>query len=138
MACVAKGLSRQDAHEEIRSSPPLKCFQPNLEQKRKEKKEKKKKKKKKKLTEKTPITGVLSHQASDNVKKQGKSNDLIDRIRRAAFFEPILPDLDNLLDPSTFIGRAPQQVDKFVSTEVAEALKPYRSQLVKDVAELHV
>jgi adenylosuccinate lyase len=82
--------------------------------------------------------GVLSHQASDNVKKQGKSNDLIDRIRRTAFFEPIIAELDSLLEPSTFIGRAPQQVEKFVATEVAAALELYRKSLVSDVAELHV
>ncbi|BDD59250.1 adenylosuccinase ade13 [Monascus purpureus] len=100
MACVKKGLSRQDAHEEIR---------------------------------------VLSHQAADSVKKQGKSNDLIERIRRTAFFAPILGELDALLDPSTFVGRAPQQVEKFTSTEVKNALKPYEKHLLTAVAaDLHV
>jgi adenylosuccinate lyase len=59
MACVHGGLSRQDAHEEIR---------------------------------------VLSHQASAVVKQEGKQNDLIERIRRTKFFEPILPQLNTLLD----------------------------------------
>ena len=59
MACVHRGLSRQDAHEEIR---------------------------------------VLSHQASAVVKQEGKQNDLIERIKKAKFFEPILPQLDTLLD----------------------------------------
>ncbi|CAG8022803.1 unnamed protein product [Penicillium salamii] len=100
MACVAKGLSRQDAHEEIR---------------------------------------VLSHQAADNVKKQGKDNDLIERIRRTAFFEPIIAQLDTLLDASTFVGRAPQQVEKFTSTEVAAAIKPYASTIAKgETSALHV
>ncbi|KAJ5702954.1 Adenylosuccinate lyase Ade13 [Penicillium malachiteum] len=90
MACVKKGLSRQDAHEEIR---------------------------------------VLSHQAADNVKKLGKDNDLLERIRRTPFFAPILPELDSLLDARTFVGRAPQQVEKFTTTEVAAALKPYASQI---------
>lgn len=75
-------------------------------------------------------TGVLSHQAADNVKKQGKDNDLLERIRRTAFFAPILDELDALLDPSTFVGRAPQQVEKFTSTEVKQVLKPYESHLV--------
>jgi len=82
---------------------------------------------------------VLSHQASDNVKKQGKDNDLLERIRRTAFFNPILPDLDNLLDAHTFIGRAPQQVEKFTTTEVAAALKPYASYIAKaETSNLHV
>ncbi|KAJ6155382.1 adenylosuccinase ade13 [Penicillium chermesinum] len=92
MACVKKGLSRQDAHEEIR---------------------------------------VLSHQAADNVKKHGKNNDLLERIRRTEFFSPILPELDNLLDARTFVGRAPQQVEKFTKTEVAKALEPYASHIAK-------
>ncbi|KAJ5172737.1 hypothetical protein N7492_005330 [Penicillium capsulatum] len=85
------------------------------------------------------LAGVLSHQASDNVKKQGKDNDLLDRIRRTAFFNPILPDLDNLLDAQTFIGRAPQQVEKFTTTEVAAALKPYASHIARaETSNLHV
>lgn len=100
MACVKKGLSRQDAHEEIR---------------------------------------VLSHQAADNVKKQGKDNDLLERIRRTAFFNPIIPELEQLLDARTFVGRAPQQVEKFTSTEVAAALKPYASHVSKaETSALHV
>jgi adenylosuccinate lyase len=126
MACVAKGLSRQDAHEEIRPSPHPSAFSPFP----------------------NPLSftnisfllnpGVLSHQASDNVKKQGKSNDLIERIRRTEFFAPIIAELDGLLDPSTFIGRAPQQVEKFVATEVEAALQPYKKSLVNEVAELYV
>ncbi|KAL3474385.1 Cullin repeat-like-containing domain protein [Aspergillus californicus] len=100
MACVSKGLSRQDAHEEIR---------------------------------------VLSHQAADNVKKHGKDNDLLDRIRRTEFFAPILGQLDSLLDARTFVGRAPQQVEKFTSTEVKKALQPYEAQLANaETSALHV
>lgn len=84
-----------------------------------------------KLTNLLSLLGVLSHQAADNVKKHGKDNDLLDRIRRTAFFNPILPELDNLLDASTFVGRAPQQVEKFTATEVAAALKPYASHIAK-------
>lgn len=83
--------------------------------------------------------GVLSHQAADNVKKQGKDNDLLDRIRRTAFFNPIIPELESLLDARTFVGRAPQQVEKFTTTEVAAALKPYASNIAKgETSALHV
>ena len=62
------------------------------------------------------------------MKQEGKSNDLIERIRQSGFFEPIHADLDGLLDPSTFTGRAAQQVDRFTQPngEVDLALKPYR------------
>ena len=81
---------------------------------------------------------VLSHQAADVVKKQGKPNDLIERIKGDPFFEAIVGELDELLDASTFIGRAPQQVDKFLSTEVKEALGPYEAKIGQGAAELNV
>jgi adenylosuccinate lyase len=57
---------------------------------------------------------VLSHQAGKVVKEEGGDNDLIERIKKDPFFEPIHYKLDQLLDPQTFIGRAPQQVDHFI------------------------
>ena len=48
--------------------------------------------------------------AGDVVKSEGGNNDLIDRIRAEPYFSPILAELDSLLDPSTFVGRAPEQV----------------------------
>lgn len=92
MELVAKGGSRQEAHEEIR---------------------------------------VLSHEAGRNVKVEGGVNDLIERIERTPFFDPIKPDLPRLLDPSTFIGRCPEQVVKFLDVEVAPALEKYKSDIEK-------
>lgn len=48
---------------------------------------------------------VLSHQAAARVKQDGKDNDLIERIRRTEFFKPIWAELDQLMDPKTFIGK---------------------------------
>lgn len=69
---------------------------------------------------------VLSQEAARVVKQEGKDNDLIDRIRRDPFFEPIHMELEQLTDATTFIGRAPQQVEKLVEVEVKAALGPYR------------
>lgn len=71
---------------------------------------------------------VLSHQASAAVKMEGKPNDLIDRIRVTKFFEPIWEELDTLLDAKTFVGRAPQQVEKYCGPngDVEKALERYR------------
>lgn len=44
----------------------------------------------------------------------GEDNDLIDRIKKCAYFAPIHNQLDSILDPSTFVGRAPQQVILFL------------------------
>lgn len=82
---------------------------------------------------------VLSHQAGAVVKEEGGENDLIDRVRKDSYFEPIWSQLDDLLDPRTFVGRAPEQVDKFVSEWVKPALKPYEKDLANvKAAELSV
>lgn len=65
---------------------------------------------------------VLSHEAAHQVKQLGEDNDLIERVRKDAYFDPIKDELDALLDPRSFIGRAPQQVDKFLNDWVAPAL----------------
>ena len=48
--------------------------------------------------------------------------DLIARVRADPYFNPIVAQLDALLDPATFIGRAPQQVDRFLADWVRPAL----------------
>ncbi len=68
---------------------------------------------------------VLSREAAAEVKVHGRDNDLIARIRADRFFAPIVGDLDRLLDPASFIGRAPEQVDRFLAAEVRPALALY-------------
>lgn len=73
------------------------------------------------------------------VKQQGRPNDLIDRIRKTSYFEPVLPELETLLDPTTFIGRCPEIVEKLVREKVKAALQPYAEALKNaKVAELSV
>lgn len=82
---------------------------------------------------------VLSHQAGAVVKEQGGENDLIDRVKADPYFAPIIDQLPQLLDPKTFIGRAPEQVDEFVAEWVNPAIEKYQDQ-IKNVkaAELSV
>jgi adenylosuccinate lyase len=75
---------------------------------------------------------VLSHEAAAEVKQHGRDNDLIERVKRTAFFAPIHNKLASLLDPSTFIGRAPEQVDRFLAEEVRPLLAPYADRLTGD------
>ncbi|EDK45028.1 adenylosuccinase ade13 [Lodderomyces elongisporus] len=81
---------------------------------------------------------VLSHQASAVVKQEGGDNDLIERIKKTEYFKPIWDQLDELLDPKTFVGRAPQQTEKFVKNDVAEALKPFQKYITKENVALKV
>ncbi len=53
---------------------------------------------------------MLSQEAAAQVKQHGKENDLVERIKKEAYFAPIHDKLSELLDPATFTGRAPQQV----------------------------
>lgn len=81
---------------------------------------------------------VLSHQASAVVKQEGGDNDLIDRVKKTEYFKPIWGELDSLLDPSTFVGRAPQQTEKFVKNDVAQAIKTYKDVISTEAVSLTV
>ncbi|CAX40145.1 adenylosuccinate lyase, putative [Candida dubliniensis CD36] len=81
---------------------------------------------------------VLSHQASAVVKQEGGDNDLIERIKSTEYFKPIWNELDTLLDPKTFVGRAPEQTEKFVKNDVANALKPFEKYITTENVALKV
>nr|XP_014342879.1 PREDICTED: adenylosuccinate lyase [Latimeria chalumnae] len=72
---------------------------------------------------------VLSQQAAAVVKQEGGDNDLIDRVRADPYFGPVHSQLDILLDPKSFIGRAPQQVARFLKEEVRPLLTPFQSKM---------
>ena len=80
---------------------------------------------------------VLSQQAGNVVKQEGGDNDLVQRISTCDYFKPIHDQIQSLLDPSTFIGRAPQQVDEFLLEEVNPVLAMY-PELANNVVELKV
>ncbi|EEQ37024.1 putative adenylosuccinate lyase [Clavispora lusitaniae] len=81
---------------------------------------------------------VLSHQASAVVKQEGGDNDLIERVKKTEYFKPIWGELDALLDPSTFVGRAPQQTEKFIKKDVAQALEPFQHMIHSEDVSLNV
>lgn len=56
------------------------------------------------------------------MKQLGLENDLIERVKTDSYFDPIKEELDSLLDPKSFIGRAPEQVEKFIEQWVKPAL----------------
>jgi adenylosuccinate lyase len=61
------------------------------------------------------------------VKLHGKPNDLIDRLKADPDFSKV--DIKKILDPKKFIGRAPQQVDEFVSSSVNPIRRRYKNVL---------
>ena len=56
------------------------------------------------------------------MKNLGLSNDLIERVRKDPYFDTVKDELEALLDPKTFVGRAPEQVDRFLKEWVEPAL----------------
>lgn len=80
---------------------------------------------------------MLSHEAGAQVKQHGLDNDLVDRIKKDPYFAPILPQLDALLDPATFVGRAPEQVVEFLEEEVYPMLEDYKG-LESETVELDI
>jgi adenylosuccinate lyase len=102
MRLVAKGGSRQEAHEQIR---------------------------------------VLSHEAGEQVKNEGKSNDLVDRIRKTEFFKPIWADLDGMLNAKLYTGRSAEIVESFCGGGgvLEKKLETYKGYIEKaGVSELSV
>jgi adenylosuccinate lyase len=61
-----------------------------------------------------------SQAAAREVKAEGRPNDLLDRLKADALFEAV--DIDAEMEPSRFIGRAPEQVDAFLEEHVEPIL----------------
>jgi adenylosuccinate lyase len=76
-----------------------------------------------------------SHAAAAQVKRFGRPNDLIGRLKADIAFSKV--DFDEVLDPKSYIGRAPQQVDEFIKSVVTPICRRYRKELNRKV-ELNV
>ena len=57
------------------------------------------------------------------VKGEGKPNDLLDRIKKDDKFKAVHDKLDAMIDPTKFVGRAPEQVDEFLAEEITPILE---------------
>jgi adenylosuccinate lyase len=68
-----------------------------------------------------------SLKASAEVKQHGRPNDLIERLRIDPAFAKV--NLGEVMDPSRYVGRAPQQVERFIGEVVEPIRQRYRAQL---------
>lgn len=75
---------------------------------------------------------VHSIAAGARVKDEGLSNDMLERISGDPLFASVRDNLEQLCEPSKFVGRAPQQVDDFLANHVRPALKARVGILSKD------
>jgi adenylosuccinate lyase len=78
-----------------------------------------------------------SIEAAKRVKEDGLDNDLLDRICADPTFGLNRDELEGLLDPANFTGRAPQQVEEYIDEVISPILKANRDILV-ETAELKV
>ncbi len=70
-----------------------------------------------------------SMEAGRVVKAEGRPNDLLERLAADPLFAEVAPKFKDLLDPALFIGRAPQQVDDYLTHTV----RPLIDSLSKEV-----
>jgi adenylosuccinate lyase len=71
-----------------------------------------------------------SQAAAAQVKQQGAQNDLLERLAADPAFAGV--DLTRALDSTSFIGRAPEQVDEFIGEVVAPIRRRYSEALPGD------
>lgn len=81
---------------------------------------------------------VHSLEAGRNVKDLGLTNNLINLIAEDPVFGMTREELTAHLEPSRYIGRCPQQVEEFLSAQVAPVLERWAEALEEPAAELNV
>ena len=71
----------------------------------------------------------LSMQAGARVKEEGLDNNLLELIAADPSFNLSLEELRHSMDPSRYVGRAPQQTEDFINEDVLPVLEEYKDEL---------
>ena len=71
------------------------------------------------------------------VKKEGKENDLVDRIAADPAFGMTKEEIEALLEPKNFVGRAPEQTEEFLD-EVVQPILDANRDILGMTAEINV
>jgi adenylosuccinate lyase len=71
----------------------------------------------------------LSMQAGARVKEEGLDNNLLELIAADPSFNLSLEELKRSMDPSRYMGRAPQQTEDFINEDVLPVLEEYKDEL---------
>ncbi len=75
--------------------------------------------------------------ASKVIKEEGGENDLLERIAADEAFGVTLEDLEKILQPEKYTGRAKEQTEDFLNEEVKPVLEKYKD-LVDEKPEINV
>ncbi len=76
---------------------------------------------------------VYSMEAGAVVKKEGKANDLLERIAKDSEFNLNLDEIKDILKPEKYIGRSIHQVEEFYENDVKPVLEENKELLGMDV-----
>jgi adenylosuccinate lyase len=79
---------------------------------------------------------VHSQEAARQVKELGKPNDLIERLQKDPAFAKV--DISSALDAERYIGRAPEQVDAFLSEIIMPLVARYGKVLSREAEAVQV
>ena len=71
------------------------------------------------------------------VKMEGKENDLVDRIANDEAFGMTKEQIEAILEPKNFVGRAPEQTEEFIQ-EVIKPILNENKELLGITAEINV
>ena len=71
----------------------------------------------------------LSMEAGNNVKREGKDNNLLELIEKEELFKPVHGRLGDIVDSEKFIGRAPEQTVEFIKNEIDPILEKHKDSL---------
>eukprot|EP00485_Elphidium_margaritaceum_P002143 CAMPEP_0202704368 /NCGR_PEP_ID=MMETSP1385-20130828/17046_1 /ASSEMBLY_ACC=CAM_ASM_000861 /TAXON_ID=933848 /ORGANISM="Elphidium margaritaceum" /LENGTH=511 /DNA_ID=CAMNT_0049362365 /DNA_START=27 /DNA_END=1562 /DNA_ORIENTATION=- len=82
------------------------------------------------------VIRVQSMEAAKQIKTDGKANDLIERLKQHEEIRKYLSedDINQIIDPNDFVGRAPQQTMEFI-TDIIDPLLQQKKGLI-DAAEI--
>lgn len=80
---------------------------------------------------------VHSMAAGKVVKEEGKENDLLERIANDPAFHMTMEQLNAIMDPKNFVGRAPEQTEEFLDEVIAPILEANKD-LLGMKAEINV
>ena len=64
-----------------------------------------------------------SMEAGKSVKMEGKKNDLLERIAADDMFGLTIDELNKIMEPKNFVGRAPEQTEEFINGYVKPVLE---------------
>ena len=68
---------------------------------------------------------VLAQAAGDRLKAEGGENTLLAQVAADPAFRLTAAEVAAATDPALFVGRAPEQVDEFLSAEIEPILAAY-------------